>query len=51
MVPGQQPSRALTLFRVKLKKENLVMCDSKGVIQNDSPNLDETKTGSHIAEY
>jgi malate dehydrogenase (oxaloacetate-decarboxylating)(NADP+) len=26
-----------------LKKENMVMCDSKGVIRKDSPNLDETK--------
>jgi malate dehydrogenase (oxaloacetate-decarboxylating)(NADP+) len=26
-----------------LKKENLVMCDSKGVIRKDSPNLDATK--------
>lgn len=30
-------------FELGLKKENLVMCDSKGVIRTDTPNLDETK--------
>lgn len=30
-------------FELGLKKENLVMCDSKGVIRKDSPNLDATK--------
>ncbi len=36
-------SCAKLMLSLGVKKENLVMCDSKGVIRIDSPNLDETK--------
>jgi malate dehydrogenase (oxaloacetate-decarboxylating)(NADP+) len=36
-------SCAKLMLSLGVKKENLVMCDSKGVIRVDSPNLDETK--------
>jgi malate dehydrogenase (oxaloacetate-decarboxylating)(NADP+) len=36
-------SCAKLMLSLGVKKENLVMCDSKGVIRTDSPNLDETK--------
>jgi malate dehydrogenase (oxaloacetate-decarboxylating)(NADP+) len=31
------------MLALGVKKENLIMCDSKGVIRTDSPNLDNTK--------
>lgn len=36
-------SCARVFLSLGVKKENLVMCDSKGVIRNDNPNLDGTK--------
>ncbi len=36
-------SCAKVFLSLGVKKENLIMCDSKGVIRTDSPNLDETK--------
>lgn len=36
-------SCARILFSLGVKKENLVMCDSKGVIRADNPALDDTK--------
>jgi malate dehydrogenase (oxaloacetate-decarboxylating)(NADP+) len=36
-------SCAKIMLALGVKKENLIMCDSKGVIRTDSPNLDETK--------
>ncbi len=36
-------SCAKVFLSLGVKKENLIMCDSKGVIRKDSPNLDETK--------
>lgn len=36
-------SCAKIFLSLGVKKENLVMCDSKGVIRTDSPNLDESK--------
>ncbi|MFA6260614.1 MAG: NADP-dependent malic enzyme [Bacteroidia bacterium] len=36
-------SCANVFLSLGVKKENLVMCDSKGVIRLDSPNLDSTK--------
>lgn len=36
-------SCAKIMLALGIQKENLVMCDSKGVIRKDSPNLDETK--------
>ncbi len=36
-------SCAKIFLSLGVKKENLVMCDSKGVIRVDSPNLDESK--------
>ena len=36
-------SCAKIFLSLGVKKENLVMCDSKGVIRTDSPNLDATK--------
>ncbi len=36
-------SCAKLVMSLGVKPENLIMCDSKGVIRNDSPNLDETK--------
>lgn len=37
-------SCAKIFLSLGVKKENLVMCDSKGVIRTDSPNLDDSKT-------
>lgn len=36
-------SCAKLVMSLGVKPENLIMCDSKGVIRTDSPNLDETK--------
>ncbi len=36
-------SCAKLMMSLGVKKDNIVMCDSKGVIRIDSPNLDETK--------
>jgi malate dehydrogenase (oxaloacetate-decarboxylating)(NADP+) len=36
-------SCAKIFLSLGVKKENLIMCDSKGVIRTDSPNLDATK--------
>lgn len=36
-------SCAKIFFSLGVKKENLVMCDSKGVIRADNPDLDDTK--------
>lgn len=36
-------SCAKIMLALGVKKENLIMCDSKGVIRTDSPNLDDTK--------
>ncbi len=36
-------SCAKIMLALGVQKENLVMCDSKGVIRKDSPNLDDTK--------
>lgn len=36
-------SCAKVFLSLGVKKENLIMCDSKGVIRTDSENLDETK--------
>ncbi|MDP3314406.1 NADP-dependent malic enzyme [Lutibacter sp.] len=36
-------SCSLLYLRLGAKKENLVMCDSKGVIRKDAPNLNEQK--------
>lgn len=36
-------SCAKLVISLGVKPENLIMCDSKGVIRKDSPNLDETK--------
>ncbi|MBP9688555.1 MAG: NADP-dependent malic enzyme, partial [Bacteroidia bacterium] len=36
-------SCAKIFLSLGVKKENLIMCDSKGVIRTDSPNLDSTK--------
>lgn len=36
-------SCAKIFLSLGVKKENLIMCDSKGVIRTDSPNLDESK--------
>ncbi|MES2690327.1 MAG: NADP-dependent malic enzyme [Bacteroidota bacterium] len=36
-------SCAKIFLSLGVKKENLVMCDSKGVIRTDNPNLDSTK--------
>lgn len=36
-------SCAKIFLSLGVKKDNLIMCDSKGVIRTDSPNLDETK--------
>lgn len=36
-------SCAKIMLALGVQKENLIMCDSKGVIRTDSPNLDNTK--------
>lgn len=36
-------SCAKLMISIGVKQENIIMCDSKGVIRIDSPNLDETK--------
>lgn len=36
-------SCAKVFFSLGVKKENLIMCDSKGVIREDSPDLDDIK--------